>query len=886
VARELEEELSFHFEESVRRLQAEGMEEQTARAEAMRRFGDEESYRRALTRIDGGRVRKGERSEIMEILRGNLSFAVRAVRRSPAFALAIVVILALGIGANAVMFGVVDRLLLSPPQHVVDADAVRHIYVDREIFNGERRASRTLTYADYTDLQSVGAFSRVAAYTISQPVTAGRGAEAERVRMSMASASLFSLLGVVPAAGRFFGEDQEALDANPTAVLSHEYWERAFGADPSAMGRTLEIGNGRYEIVGVAPAGFTGAELAPVDVWLPLLRAQQIETGGTMWVEHRNWWWLSAVGRLAEDATPEVADAAATAAHRAGREAMIFEGEYDPEARLIAAPIIAARGPNAGAETQVARWLAGVSLIVLLVACFNVANLLLARATRRGREMAVRAALGGSRARILGALLSESLLLALLGAVGGLLVLRWGGKAVHDVLLPDVAFTDSGLSGRLLLFIAVTTLVTALLAGLIPALQASRADVAQSLKVGSPGSSGGGSRTRATLLVAQTTLSVVLLVGAGLFVRSLQGARDTDLGFDADQVIVVSLQWSETLPADVRMGIYRDARDRALRLPGVESAGLTYTVPFYSSISIGTPRIPGLDSVPRHSMGGPYANKVSQGYFEAMGLAVLEGRALQASDEAENAPPVAVISESMAGAYWPAASAVGECMIFGDEDGAPCTTVVGVVENHRREALVEGDPHFLFYLNEGHPAYQGPPQALMVRTNGDAHQLVELVQREARSTSPQIRFAQAQVLEDLLAPQLRSWTLGAAMFSLFGLLALVVAGIGLYSVLAFEVTLRHHELGVRSALGAGVSRLVAMVARRAVGLVLLGMTLGLVIALATSRFVEPLLYQVSSRSPLVYGTVAAALLAVTLTAGVLPAWRATRVDPKVALRAE
>jgi len=885
--KDLDEELAFHFEETVRALRARGLTDDEARREARRRFGNEAAYRRALEQIDETGTRTKERVEHMDALRSNVTFALRGIRRSPAFAGAIVAILALGIGANAVMFGVVDRLLLSPPQHVRDADRVRHVYVERDIFNGTRPVGRTMTYPDYLDLRRVGAFQSVAAYTQAEPLTMGRGEEVERIRVISASASLFPLAGAAPELGRFFDEHDDRLGANPVAVLSDEFWRRRFGADPGMLGRKLDIGQGTYEVIGVAPAGFTGAELEPVDVWLPIERSQELEQEGADWRDHRNWWWMRSVVRLRDDVSAEAAAAEATAAHRAGRQEQIEQDRYDANAELVLGSVIAARGPDPSAEARVARWLAGVSLIVLLIACFNVANLLLARAARWRRELAVRTALGASRGRLVGQLLTESLVLALLGALGALLVARWGWDALHHVLLPNVAFTDQTMGRRLLAFLGTSSILTALLAGLLPALQASRAEVADALRAGARSVSHGSGRLRATLLVAQATLSVVLLIGAGLFVMSLRGARGTDLGFDAEHLAFVRIEWSETLPGEERLRIFRDVAERVRSLPEVDDAALAMTIPFYSSIGIGRPRVPGLDSFPRHPNGGPYVNKVSPEYFHTMGLEILRGRGIEEPDDAPEAAPVAVLTESMARAVWPDTDPLGQCIYLDREDeDSPCTTVVGIVENFRRQELIEPQPHFMYFVNQGHPEAAGPPQALMVRTVGPPAEALRSIAAAVRSTSPSIRFPVVRPIMDNIEPQLRSWRMGASMFTVFGLLALVVAALGLYSVLAFDVALRQSELGIRAALGAARSRLVSIVLRRAVTLVTVGVVLGSSVAFAAGRFVASLLYEVSPANPVVYSGVALTLILVAGIAGSVPAWRVARIDPRSALQAE
>lgn len=883
---DVDEEIAYHLERLAEDLVGRGMDRNEAMREARRRFGDMGAYRRALKHIDEGRLRMRARGEVLDALLGSVNLAMRRVRRSPGFAISIVVILAMGMGANSLMFGVVDRLLLSTPEHVMNPDRVRALYVRRETGEGIR-VGRTLSYPDYIDFASVSGFSQVGAYSGRNSMTMGRGPEARRVTVNGVSASFFSLLGVRPALGRFFTPDEDAPGAAPTVVLSWEFWERAFGKDPGVLGRALDIGSEAWTVIGVAPRGFTGTDLGQVDLWLPLERAQETATGGSAWKDNRNWWWVRVVARLAPGASAAAAAAEATAAHRAGREPLIAQGRYDAHATILAASLVAARGPDPTAESRVARWLAGVSLIVLLIACFNVANLLLARAAGARREMGLRVTLGVSRGRLLADLLVESLVLAALAAAAALAVAAIGSGALHRVLFPDVLFTNGILSPRLMIFIGGVTLLTAFLAGVVPALHASRTDVAEALRGSGGGEGRARTRTRTSLLVAQTALSVVLLVGAGLFVRSLGRARGVDLGFDARHVVVASIQWNHELSVAERTALYRRAVERVRLLPGVRAAGLTFTVPFQSSVSLGRPRVPGLDSVPRPPGGGPYVNKVSSGFIEAMGMTVVEGRPFRATDDVDGAPPVAVVSRSMAQGIWPRGGAVGSCMYFDeDDDEPPCTLVIGVLADHHREELVEAEPAWLYYVNQDHPAFRGPPQGIMVGTSADATRMVSAAAAELRGIDPEVRFVSARSLQENVDPQLRSWALGASMFTVFGLLALVVAAWGLYSVLAFDVALRRRELGVRSALGAGTGRLVRLVLRRAVALATVAIAFGLAAALLGGRWVAPLLFRVSPVDPAVYLGVGGMLLVVGAVAGALPAWRAARVDPTTALREE
>ena len=383
-----------------------------------------------------------ERSEFVDAVVRTLRLAIRRVRRAPGFTASVVVILTLGIGANAVMFGVVDRLLLSPPQHVVNADEVRLLHVRRRSLNPQIRLIQeinlfqNITYPDYQDFLGVAAFADVALYSTTMDRTVGRGEAANQARVVGASANLFALLGVRPELGRFFEDQEDPLVTNSNAVLAHQYWDRRYGRDPDVLGRTIDVGTVRLTVIGIAPAGFTGAELGPVDIWIPMTG---LVPNVNIFATNQNYYRFRAVARLAPGTTIEVAEAEATARHRGGRAVEITENRYDANAEVVVAPIIAARGPSPTSETQVTRWLAGVSLVVLLIACFNVANLLLARSIRTRREIAVRIALGASRGRLVGELVTESLVLATMGAGAALLVARVLSSAVHQILLPNVA---------------------------------------------------------------------------------------------------------------------------------------------------------------------------------------------------------------------------------------------------------------------------------------------------------------------------------------------------------------------------------------------------------------------------------------------------------------
>jgi predicted permease len=813
--------------------------------------------------------------------------ALRRIGRSPGFAAGVVLTFALGIGANATMYGIVDRMLLRPPAHIADADRVRRIWIEREDrARNTRGVNEVLGYAQFRDLLAARSFSGIAAYS-GQELTVGRGEDATRLRGGLVTGKYFSVLGVRPELGRLLGESDDRVEAPRVAVLGREAWLRHYGGRPETIGSTIDFGEGPYTVVGVAPAGFTGVELSPVDLWLPLVPAGVDLNGNDEWMEHRGWNWIELIGRLAPGVTPEAAAAEATLLHRAGESERIEAGNYDPRASIVAGPVIAGRGPTESPESLVAKWLVGISLIVLLIACANVANLLLARSIQQRREIGIRLALGSSRGRVLAQTITESLLLALLGGAAALAISLVGGAALRRAIFPNISFTGTGMEARTALVVAVLVVIAGVSSALIPALQTSRPELQESLKSGSRSATAPGSRTRSLLTVLQAALSVLLLVGAGLFLRSLHGVRTLDLGLDARGVLLFQPVFSGTSEA-VERDFYQRATERLRAIPQVEGASGDVSIPFWSSIATDL-RVPGLDSLPSLPSGPPLLHEVGRDYFDVMRIRTLRGRAFEPGD-VEGAPRVAVVNETMARVLWPGKDAIGGCLVIGEdgEDAAgepPCTTVVGVVEDARRFELEE-ERGMQYYIPLEQNTREMGPLGLLIRARGDEGRAIEAVRREMLALDPMVRYANVRPLQDLIDPLARSWRLGAVVLTVFGALALLVAGIGLYSVLAFSVLQRTFELGIRAAIGASRQRLVALVLGQAFRLVGAGIALGLLLAVIAGPRLEPLLFRVSSRDPATLVFVAVALALVALLAGAWPAWRATRVDPSVALRAE
>ncbi|MFB3111288.1 MAG: ADOP family duplicated permease [Gemmatimonadales bacterium] len=873
---EVDEEIRFHLHMMTAFYVRQGMTKDDARRAAEKRFGNTDRYRENLAHAHHRSKRRLAVLTAIGHLREDFRFAFRNARRSWGFTLGIALTIALGVGANATMYGIIDRILLAPPPHIQQPEQVKRIYVQRA-FLGNTVVSSYITHPDYRDWTVAESFQSVAALARSAR-TLGHGEEAQRVQTVFATASLFPLLGVTPHRGRLFVPEDDVIGATRVAVLGYEFWRREFGASDDAIGQTIDLGPDRFTIVGIAPPGFTGVDLQRVDMWLPL----HSDNEAGHWEDHRGYYWIQSIARLRPGIEPGVAAAEATTLHRAGR-AESTHYDYDPEASVLVAPIMAASGPNASDASTVARWLAGVSIIVLIIACANVANLLLAQGARRRREIAIRLALGVSRARLMRQLLTGSVLFAMLGAMGAVAIAKLGGDLVGSVLMPNVDWSLGVVSGRVLVFTLAVSVLTGLAAGLVPATQSSREDLVSGLKDGGSRGSVRRSRTRVAFLLAQPALSVVLLVGAGLFVRSLNQVRSIDLGFDPERLYVTTLQAEPgALDQAARIRMHENALERVRSLPFVEAASIVRSVPFRSSIGVQL-RAEGLDSIPRLTSGGPYINIATPGYFETMDLRILRGRAFSTADVV-GAPRAAVIGETMARHLWPRDEALGKCLYIGDEDPS-CTQIVGIAEDMRRQEVIE-EAQLMYYV----PAAQNPeewdPRSIFVRTRSDVETIRSTLRSELYASEASLRFVTVNLMGDFIAPDLRSWRLGATVFSVFGVLALVVAAVGLYSVLSFEVAQRRAEIGVRAALGADAGRLIRWVVADGVRFVAIGVALGGAAAFFAGRAIQPLLYQTSFRDPLTYGVVAATLLAVSVLASLIPAIRTTRVQPSEALKAE
>ncbi|MGZ8411231.1 MAG: FtsX-like permease family protein [Gemmatirosa sp.] len=546
--------------------------------------------------------------------------------------------------------------------------------------------------------------------------------------------------------------------------------------------------------------------------------------------------------------------------------------------------LVPLRDEITGAVRPLLVTLLGAALLVLIVALANVANLLLVRGTARAKELGVRAALGAGRGRLLSHLLAESVLLAALGGAAGLLMAQWGGSALRAAFLPAGAVSPVMGDVRTLVFVGIAVLVVGVLTGLAPAWQFRRIELTRDLRLGVREGTPHSARTRVALLVVQGALSVLLLVGAGLFVRSLQNVQHLRLGYDVDRVLTADLEMRGVRLDGARTAALRDRLLAAVRaLPGVERAALSAHVPLAGTTFLGAVRVPGMDPAAMRRLPNVHCNVVSLEYFATMGTRIVRGRGFGAGDVA-GAPRAVVVSGAMARTLWPGHDALGQCVRLGARESTQCSLVVGIAEDIRHSGLSD-DAALLYYLPAAKVNDRGG-LGLAVRTRGTATLHVEAVRQALQREMPGGSYVTVAPFADVVGEGMRSWRLGARMFAVFGLLALVLAAVGLYGVIAYEVTQRSHEMGVRIALGARASDVLWVSVRRGVLLAGFGIVLGGVLALTASGRIAPLLFDVSPRDPLVNACVAAAMLVVAAAASFIPARRASRADPTVVLRSE
>ena len=808
----------------------------------------------------------------------DIRFGARALRRNPAFAAIATLTLALGIGANAAIFSVVNTVLLRPlpwsePDRAVMIWSKWTAFDKTWVATGEvvdyRRRAQTL--------------SEVAAWGEGQVNLTGDG-DPERVAAASVTANLFPTLGVGAMMGRTFSAAEDVRNGPNVVVLGHALWSRRYAADPGIVGRTIQINGDAYEVTGVMPPGFVlptdYQNPEPSQLWLP----QQMDPASMDHGSHG----LYAVGRLKPGATVEQA---ADELHGIA-VAMTNEGLY-PKQMQFDTVVLSLTDEVVGSVRRAIWLLFGAVAFLLLIACANVANLLLARAEGRQREIAVRAALGASGFRVMRQLLTESLVLTGIATAVGLALAFAGVRFVgwwNPASIPRVAEVTVDL--RVLLFTAAVAVFTSLAFSLAPAVRALRVDLTDSLKDGAQGASSGGGRQRFrhALVIVEMALAVVLLVGAGLMLRSLWALQRVQLGFDPSQVLTMRLslpQASYQTPEQV-VDFYNRLLDRVRAIPGVRAAGAVRALPLGSTIGDFGLRVEGFTPTPGTGAKGDW-QIATPGYLEAMGERVIRGRGITADDKTDTML-VALINEEMARRYWAGRDPIGgRLQIGGGAPNRPFVTVVGIVADVRHNGITEGVkekfyvPHTQWHKSIGNPIRA---MTLVVKAQSDPRALTSTVRQTIRELDANLPVAGIRTMDDVVAATLSAPRFTGMLLGAFAVLALVLSAIGIYGVLSYVVSRRTREIGIRVAIGAGRGQVLRLVLGSGVGLALVGIVLGLAVAASLSRLMTTLLHDVQPGDPATYAAVAGALTTVAIVASLIPAWRATRVDPVRALKAE
>ncbi len=810
----------------------------------------------------------------MSTLFQDLRFALRSLRKSPGFAAAAILILALGIGANTAIFSLLDAVVLHPLPGVSRPEAL----VD---FSGN-----TVSYPWYREVRegTASSLSGLAAWRVRDMSLSG-GAAAERIGGGIVSGNYFDVLGARPALGRLLAPADEQ-SGEPVVVLGHRLWKQRFGADPAVVGKSVPLNGAPFTVIGVAPEGFRGAAFGQSpDVWVPIGAWPRLATGRfrSLDLGARGWGWLSVTGRLRSDVPVAQAQAAVQVAARQ-QSAAFPDDSPDQAPVMLRSTLRAAAGfGQSGDPVAFLALLVGAVGVTLAIACANLANLLLARATARQREIAVRQAIGATRSRLVRHLLTESLLLGVLGGAAGLLVASWSLGLIGRMPLPDdLSFAVFGpsLDARALGFSLLLSIATGLAFGLLPAIQASAGSVGSALKA----SSAAGpprSRARDALVAAQVSLCLLLLVAAGLLGRSLQSALATDLGFPSHGLMVSTVDLGLQRYDAPRAAVFlRELRDRVASSPGVRSASWAGLVPLGGGQWVESFSIEGRPS-PESRRDEAEINVLGAGFFRTMEIPVLEGREFDDRVDREGSPAVALVNEAMARRYWPGRSPVGRRI----DIGGAARTVVGTVRDFRTGSLRDRPAPQVYLPMAQDPGAGLQPLNLLVRGRSGASGVAEAIRSEIRRLDPSLP-SRLGTFDEELGGQLVPQRLGSALLGLFGLLSLVLAAVGIYAVISFGVAARTREIGVRMALGARAADVRRLVVAQTARPVAAGVALGVILGAVAARLLAGFLYGVSPSDPVTFAGVTALLLFCALGAAYLPARRASRIDPMTALRTD
>lgn len=819
----------------------------------------------------------------MDAFLKDLKHSLRMFGRAPGFTSVVVATLALGIGANTAIFSVIDTVLLKP---LAFRDPER-IVLFQNVFKQGRSGGAAPNEYNFWRKQTQ-AFEDVSAYAFNVANLTGEGAP-EQIQITRASANFFRLCGADVVLGRTYTAEEDLPRAPKTAVLAYGFWQRRFGGDPRVIGRRLTLSNELYEIIGVVGRNLKIEVDEPPDVYVPFQLDPYADDNGH---------YFTVIGRLKSGVTLASANTQLQAGYKEYRQEHPIAFDF-PQTGFGVQPLQEAIVSGVRQSLLI---LAGAVSFVLLIACANVANLLLARAMGRKREIAIRAAVGAGRGRLMRQLLTESVLLSLAGGAVGLAAGYAGIRAILSVSpgnIPRIGLegTSVGLDWRVLAFTLGVSILTGILFGLVPAVQSSRADLNSTLK--ESGSRGGAgvrhNRTRALLVTTEMALALVLLIGAALLIRTFFAIRQVNPGFDPHNVLTMRMSLTGpqfAKPAGVAQ-LVREGRRRILALPGVEAVGSSCCVPLEGGYGLPF-EIPGRPPGPT-SKGSAGWTMISAGYFETFKIPVLRGRAYRQEDD--GGPPVVIINQALAKRFWPNSDPLNDRIVIGHGVGPAFNTepprqVIGVVGDVRDGGL-NRDPRPNMYvlsgqMTDGENALvtQISPFAWLIRTHVPPLSLSTAIQKELREASGGLPVASIRTMEQTIVRSTASENFNMLVLTIFGCSALLLAAIGIYGLMAYSVALRTQEIGIRLALGAGSGNVRNMVVFQGLRLAIAGMAAGLAAAFGLTRLLSTLLFGVKALDPFVFSAVPVVLLAVALVSVWLPALRASRVDPIQALRYE
>ncbi len=812
----------------------------------------------------------------METLFKDLRHGIKSLLKHPGFTAIAVITLALGIGANTAMFSVINAVLLRPlPYH--EPNRLVTIWEESPQRGMYEMPVSFANLRDWVDQNHT--FEQISAYTFTDLNLTGAG-EPARLGAVRSSANLFSLVGAAPLLGRAFLPEEDKEGANRVVILGHSLWQSRFGSDSAIVGRSLTLNNQSYTVVGVMSSsfqfpvgfGYLGKVLNdPIDLYVPL--------AATSAELRRGNYSFFAIGRLKPGITIDQARAEMTTIE--GR----LEQQYPDGNTGIGIKLVATQEQTVKEIRPALLVLLGAVAFLLLIACANIANLLLARAASRLKEMAIRTALGASRLRVLRMLLTESLILSLAGGCLGLLLAFWGADALRT-LAPDnlPRLNEVGVDARVFCFTFLVSLVTGIVFGFVPALHATKADLNEVLKEGLRGSMGttAGKRTRSVLVVVEVALSLVLLVGAGLMIKSFSRLQQMNLGFKPDHVLAVNLSLSSSrYPEDRQQpAFFQEALERLQSIPGIQSAGATTGLPLTLSLSGSDFRIEGRPEPEAGKEMIINTRSVSPGYFGTLGISLIKGRDFSDRDKSD-APAAAIINDELARIYFPGEDPIGKRISFDDRQS--WMSIVGVIADVKQLGLdSSAKPEVYFpYLQVA-----SPKMGIVVRTTSNPLSVAAAVKSQIQAIDKDLPIDNAKTMEQLLAESISGRRFNMLLLSVFAAVALVLAIVGIYGVMSYTVTQRTHESGIRVAVGAQPRDVFRMVIGQGMMLAILGVAFGLVGAFCLTRLMTTMLFGVEPTDLATFVSIAVLLTGVALVACYVPGRRATKVDPLVALRYE